>query len=148
MRNKILVGRAVFLYHRKSIVSKDYDSEDSMNHLFSRTECQKNKRLFFNNSVHTSNPCGLPRLSLLCFHVTRISDTDTLIALTSVGAAVGSVGRKVEMMSNSPTISLSSIVLWEKCEVMNHSPTLSLSSIVLGSLRCSCLLSLFVNDML
>lgn len=48
-------------------------------------------RVIFKNSIHTSNPCGLPRLSLICFHATRISDTDTLVALTSVGAAVGSV---------------------------------------------------------
>lgn len=48
-------------------------------------------KLIFSHSVHTSNPCGLPRLSLMCFHATRISDTDTLVALTSVGAALGSV---------------------------------------------------------
>lgn len=48
-------------------------------------------RLIFNNSVHTSNPCGLPRLSFICFHAIRISDMDTLVALTSVGAALGSV---------------------------------------------------------
>lgn len=36
-------------------------------------------RVIFKNSIHTSNPCGLPRLSLICFHATRISDTDTLV---------------------------------------------------------------------
>lgn len=49
--------------------------------------------------VHTSNPCGLPRLSLICFHATRISDTDKLVALTSIGAAVGSVLRKIETIN-------------------------------------------------
>lgn len=78
--------------------------------------------------IHTSNPCGLPRLSFICFHVTRISETDTLVALTSVGAAVGSVGRKVEMM--------------------NHSPYIISVNTVPGSLSCSCLPDLFFNDTL
>lgn len=56
-------------------------------------------RCVFNNSIHTSNPCGLPRLSLICFHATRISDTDMLVALTSVGAALGSVQRKMEIIN-------------------------------------------------
>lgn len=58
-------------------------------------------RLIFNNAAHTSNPCGLPRLSLICFHAIRISDTDTLVALTSVGAALGSVGRKMKIINCS-----------------------------------------------
>lgn len=87
---------------------------------------RKIKGLF--SVIHTSNPCGLPRLSFICFHVTRISETDTLVALTSVGAAVGSVGRKVE--SDEPAIA----------------PMLSLSSTVPGSLSCSCLPDLFFND--
>lgn len=58
-------------------------------------------RPIFNNSVHTSNPCGLPRLSFRCFHAIRISDMDTLVALTSVGAALGSVGRKVEIINRN-----------------------------------------------
>lgn len=60
----------------------------------------RNNKGYFQNSIHTSNPCGLPRLSLICFHATRISDTDTLVALTSVGAAVGSVWRKMEIINH------------------------------------------------
>lgn len=70
-------------------------------------------RLIFNNSVHTSNPCGLPRLSFTCFHAITISDMDTLVALTSVGAALGSVWREVEIINhNGSELCLSEVLLF------------------------------------
>jgi len=87
---------ASHIYAKMSIISV----EVSLLHMLTEYNVSKTRRLLIMIfCIHTSNPCGLPRLSLICFHATRISDTDKLVALTSIGAAVGSVLRKMETIS-------------------------------------------------